>query len=94
MKESESPIRKQLVKKLVNYFDTLESKNKEEPCERSRSRSSRLSRRASISPTGRKSVLEEYEEENQIIHYEDGETRQEKLEELKDLMKAELIKVK
>ena len=94
MKEAESPIRKQLVKKLVGYFDTLENFKRQDSRGKSSDRSRSRSKRNSTSRGLGKSVLEQYEEEHLIEHYEDQENRAQRLEELKDLMKAELIKVK
>jgi hypothetical protein len=80
-KSSKSPIRKQLTKKMINYFDQLdEAKAKERSASRKRSNSRKA-------PLSKSSV---FEIEKKIEYYEDTEQRKKKLEDLKHLMKKEL----
>ena len=80
---SRSPIKKQLAKRIVTYFDQLDDA-------RSRERSSE--RKASRSRSTSKRSIVEYEKD--VEPYEDVELRKRKLEDLKELMKKELFKAK
>lgn len=82
---SRSPIKKQLAKRIVSYFDQLEDARKKE---RSIDRSASRSRSRSAS---KRSI---FEVERNIEHYQDVDIRQQKLEDLKELMKRELLKAK
>lgn len=82
---SRSPIKKQLAKRIVSYFDQLEDARKKE---RSIDRSASRSRSRSAS---KRSI---YEVEKNIEHYKDVDIRRQKLDDLKELMKRELLKAK
>ena len=89
-RRSDSPIKKQLAKKLVTYFDQLdEAKSRERELERkhSRSRSFSKSKSSSQMPIGKSSV-----EESEI--YDDIDIRRQKLSDLKELMRKELLAAK
>ena len=83
---SRSPIRKQLVKKIVSYYDTLE---------RTRSRSTHKNKKGG---QNRKSILSPkrrpkgFQASAGLEFYEDNFNRKKKLNQLKHLMKAELKK--
>jgi hypothetical protein len=80
---SRSPIKKQLAKRIVTYFDQLDdARSRERSSERKGSRSRSTSKRSVI----------EYEKD--VEPYEDVELRKKKLEDLKELMKKELFKAK
>lgn len=84
---SKSPIRKQLVKKIVSYYDTLE---RDRSASRSRSplrRSTQITKTKLISNP---SVKPKYMVEKNIEHYEGELHRNAKLQKLEDLMKVEL----
>ena len=76
-KSSKSPIRKQLTKKMINYFDQLETAQAVE-------RSSSRKRSDSKNNNQSRSV---YEVESGIEYYEDVGLRKKKLQDLKYLMK-------
>jgi DNA-binding protein Fis len=82
-KKSESPIRKQLVKKLITYFDNLEDSKKNDHAVRVLEESAfpyRKSVRGSVSGgSNRKSIKEQLDEEQKIDPYQDVECRQKKL---------------
>lgn len=84
--KASSPIKKQLAKRIITYFDQLENaKTQERSSERgngSRSRSRSKS----------KSYIE-YSEPDKVV-YDDVENRKKKLEDLKNLMKKELLQAK
>lgn len=89
-RRSDSPIKKQLAKKLVTYFDQLDgAKSRERELERkhSRSRSFSKSKSSSQMPIGKSSV-----EESEI--YDDIDIRRQKLSDLKELMRKELLAAK
>ena len=80
---SRSPIKKQLAKRIVTYFDQLDdARSRERSSERKGSRSRSTSKRSVI------------EHEKDVEPYEDVELRKKKLEDLKELMKKELFKAK
>lgn len=80
---SRSPIKKQLAKRIVTYFDQLDdARGRERSSERKGSRSR---------STSKKSIIE-YDKD--VEPYEDVEVRKKKLEDLKELMKKELFKAK
>lgn len=89
-RRSDSPIKKQLAKKLVTYFDQLdEAKSRERALERKNSRSRSFSKSKSTSqmPIGKSSV-----EESEL--YDDIDIRRQKLSDLKELMRKELLAAK
>jgi hypothetical protein len=81
---SRSPMKRQLAKRIVTYFDQLEEiKNpKDKGSERKRSHSKSNSKKT------------QFEIEKGIEVYESEETKMKKLEDLKDLMKRELLQAK
>lgn len=83
---SDSPIKKQLARKLVSYFDQLDdARAHERPLERSRSRSKSISKLASGHiPLGQSAP----------DSYIDVEARRQKLSDLKELMRRELLAAK
>lgn len=83
---SDSPIKKQLARKLVSYFDQLdEARSQERAIERSRSRSKSISKLASsTTPLNQEAPNS----------YVDIEARRQKLADLKELMRRELLAAK
>ena len=83
---SDSPIKKQLARKLVSYFDKLdEARTQERSIEKSRSRSKSISKLASSQiPLGQSTPQS----------YDDVQSRRQKLDDLKELMRRELLAAK
>lgn len=84
--KASSPIKKQLAKRIITYFDQLENAKSTERSSERRTGSRSRSRSKS------KSYIE-YSEPDKVV-YDDVEVRRKKLEDLKNLMKKELLQAK